>query len=191
MINYNENSIKIYCNEFNTWCLSFCQLPFFPRYHVGVTSNIRDSSGTNKILQCRPISKRVSTLLPVDQGTACHNNSTFCMFLLQSFLPVRVSTLISRSETSGQRQPLIVRPPLNKMLFPVHRPSGLKKSRLELIFSWFLKKSLFSPSIFSVHSSQWKMKNRKKNPNSWLALFLPTRWTGNYLPSRGGLKRPQ
>ena len=45
-----------------------------------------------------------------------------------------------------------LRPPLNKKVFPVHRPGGLKRADWDFFFMIF-EKSLFF-SIFLVHSSQ-------------------------------------
>ena len=45
-----------------------------------------------------------------------------------------------------------VRPPLNKKLFPVHRPGGVKRE-LELIFLYLKKKNFFVYFPPPVHSS--------------------------------------
>ena len=45
-----------------------------------------------------------------------------------------------------------LRPPLNTKLFPVHRPSGLKRADWKFYFMIFEKVFFFS--IFSVHPSQ-------------------------------------
>ena len=45
-----------------------------------------------------------------------------------------------------------LRPPLNKKLFPVHRPGGLKRADWDFFFMIFEKR--FFSSIFLVHSSQ-------------------------------------
>ena len=42
--------------------------------------------------------------------------------------------------------------------------------------------SFFSLLFFPVHSSSWKIKlgkKKKSRPTDWLAVFLPTRPTGN------------
>ena len=70
-----------------------------------------------------------------------------------------------------QRRVLIIlRQPLDKELFPVHHPRGLKradwiKNKLKKIFFFFL---LFVP----VYSSLKKIKLGKKIPKSRLAVFF-------------------
>ena len=67
-----------------------------------------------------------------------------------------------------------IRPTLNKKLFLVHHPNGLKRADWNFFFNDFLKTS-FSFSILSVLSSSLKMENKKtkqKRPPDW-PIFSP------------------
>ena len=63
----------------------------------------------------------------------------------------------------------MVRPPLNKKVFPVHRPSGLKRANWKIFFIFFEKKV---SSKHSVYPSQYKLKIGKKNPDLMAGFFL-------------------
>ena len=68
-----------------------------------------------------------------------------------------------------------IRPPLDKKLFPVHRPTGLKRADWNL-FSYFLKNAFF-PSYFLYLINI--TLNMEKNPAlSTGFVFSGTRWRG-------------
>ena len=74
-------------------------------------------------------------------------------------------------------------PPLNKKLFPVHRPGGLKRAE----WDFFLFFSCYSP--LPVHSSVYKNGIRRGGgiPTSRLAFFKVTQRTGNDFLLKDGL----
>ena len=69
-------------------------------------------------------------------------------------------------------------------MFPVHRPSGLKKGQLEHFFPYFHFFKFYSPPplFFLVYK-----KKKKKIPTPRLAVFLPTWLTENDFLPKGGL----
>ena len=76
------------------------------------------------------------------------------------------------------------RPSSNKKSFPVHRPGGLRRAYWNFFFHLFKIFFTFPP----VHSSLKKLKlgKKKKIPTSQLAIFFPTRPTGNDFLLKGG-----
>ena len=80
-----------------------------------------------------------------------------------------------------------LRPPLNKKLFSVQRPSGLKRAE----WSFFFHLLNFFDFFFTfphVHSSLSKNEIRKKKiPTSQLSVFLPIQLTGNNFLLKDGL----
>ena len=75
-----------------------------------------------------------------------------------------------------------VRPPFNKELFPAHCPSGPKRADWNFFSSYFTQKNLF---FYSPPPPLYILVYKKKIPTDRLAIFLPTRWTGNdYSPIR-------
>ena len=75
-----------------------------------------------------------------------------------------------------------VRPPLDKELFPVHCPSGLKRAYWNFFFQFSIFFSYF-PALYIL------VYEKKKILIDRLAVFLPTRWTGNDYSPKGGLNR--
>ena len=71
---------------------------------------------------------------------------------------------------------LAIRPPLNEKLFPVHRPSGLKRANWNFFSHIFNKRFFFLP-FPPVHSSLYKHEIRKekkqKRPNNWPSFYSP------------------
>ena len=74
------------------------------------------------------------------------------------------------------REPLCLRPPLNKKVFPVHRPGGLKRADWDS-FSLIFEKSFFSQSCWYILVNEKKKNSR---PPDWLCrqspgvrLFIP------------------
>ena len=68
-----------------------------------------------------------------------------------------------------------LRPPLNKKLFPVHRPGGSKRADLNIFFH-LLKKEEDFLTFSPVHSSLTKLelgKKKKSRPPDWQFLFPP------------------
>ena len=70
-----------------------------------------------------------------------------------------------------------LRPPLNKKLFPVHRPGGLKRADWDFFFMIF-EKSFFSQSSRYILVNEKLKTEKKKNPD------LPTGFFGSHPADR-------
>ena len=80
------------------------------------------------------------------------------------------------------RSPLLVpafRPPLNKKVFPVHRPGGLKRANWDFFFMIFEKSCFFSQSSWYILVNEKLKTEKKKFPTSRLAFLAVNRRTGN------------
>ena len=83
-----------------------------------------------------------------------------------------------------------VRPPLNKKLFPVHRPDGLKRAGWNFFFRVFNLTSFFYPppplpprTLISIKK---EFRGGGGMPTSQQGFFGATRQTGNtFLPKDG------
>ena len=93
---------------------------------------------------------------------------------------------IKHSSVHSMPLHLNIRPPLNKKLFPIQ---WVKKGRLELFFHDFWKKFFFSQFYQYILLNEIEKQKKKSRPPDW-PFFSPTRWTANYLSSKGGLRRP-
>ena len=83
----------------------------------------------------------------------------------------------------------LMRPPLNKKLCPVHRPSGLKRADW-IFFSHIFQNVFFLlPLLYNLVYKN-EIRKKKKIPTSRLAVFLPTRPTGNNFLFKDGLLLP-
>ena len=82
---------------------------------------------------------------------------------------------------------MLVRPPLNKKLFPVHRPGGLKRADWDFLFMIF-ENSFFSQSCWYILvNEKLKTEKKKKIPTSRRAFLAVTRRTGNDFLLKDGL----
>ena len=70
-------------------------------------------------------------------------------------------------------------PSLNKKVFPVHRPGGLKRADWDFFFHDFFKKLFFSQSSWYILVNEKLKTEKKKIPTSQLAFLTVTRRTGN------------
>ena len=81
----------------------------------------------------------------------------------------------------------MLRPSLNKKVFPVHRPGGLKRADWDSFFFMIFEKKKNSQSSWYILVNEKLKTGKKKIPTSRLAFLAVTRRTGNNFLLKGGL----